>query len=203
MTKTKKIWFKLGLFVPIFYFGLFTVLGFLLKGYNPISTGMSELGAVDSPFRFFANILGFSFMGVTIMLFACAFFDRFRKNLHLKGVALLAFISGFFLFLVGFLPCDAGCVDVTLTGRLHSFTSTVPAILLPLAAIFSSYSLSKIWGNTVGSLSFFLGVASLLSGPAMFLSGSESYVGLIQRSGMGFSLIWIILVSFQVLQERK
>lgn len=54
-TSTKKLFILIGIIGPIFYFVLLTILGLLSKGYDPISTGMSEIGAVDSPFKNLMN----------------------------------------------------------------------------------------------------------------------------------------------------
>jgi hypothetical protein len=45
----------------------------------------------------------------------------------------LLVIAGAGMVVVGFFPCDAGCVDVTTTGRLHSVFSMPGAIGLPVA----------------------------------------------------------------------
>lgn len=42
------------------------------------------------------------------------------------------------MVVVGFLPCDAGCVDVTATGWLHGAFSALGAIGLPLAMMISA-----------------------------------------------------------------
>lgn len=192
-----------GIICPIFYFLLLTILGLMWTGYDPISTGMSEIGAVDSPFKDIMNYLGFSLLGISIILFSFGFKSFFKKNLHMDIAFILLLIGGIFMFLVGFFPCDPQCIDVSQTGRLHSFTSTVPAILIPLAAMLSAYPISIKWGKKWGYASFFIGVLSMASGPIMFIEIFSNYTGLIQRLGIGLSLSWIFIISIGIYREKR
>lgn len=102
------------------------------------------------------------------------------------------------MFLVGFLPCDSMCIDITIVGRLHSITSTVSAILIPIAIMVFAYPLLKIYGKNWGYFSFYIELASILAGPLMFIEVLSNYTGLIQRIGIGLSLLWIFLVSIKI-----
>lgn len=197
-----KIYIIFGLSGPIFYFLLLIFLGLMWNGYDPISTGMSELGAVDSPFRDVMNYLGFSLLGLSIVLFSIGFAHYFGKELQIRIAQTLLFFGGFTMFLVGFFPCDSNCIDVTQIGKIHSLLSTISAILIPLGLISSAYPISKKWNRTWGYTSFYLGILSLASGPIMFLDYSEAYVGLIQRLGIGLSLLWIVSVSWKIIGIR-
>lgn len=167
-----------------------------------MTQSMSEIGAVDSPFRNAMNYYGFSLLGIFIILFAFGFICNVKYSATIIISLVLLLISGMFMFLVGFFPCDAGCIDVTRTGELHSITSTVPAICLPLAAMVSAASLSDTYGKRWGSVLFLLGVISMGSGPLMFVSFFESRVGFIQRMGIGFSMLWMVVVSIKVLTQN-
>lgn len=201
--RTRKLLILSGIIAPVLFFTLLTILGLMWYGYNPISTGMSEIGAVDSPFKNIMNVFGFSLLGVFIVTFSTGFKIYFRKNLQMAFAFILLLIGGIFMFLVGFFPCDPQCIDVTLTGRLHSFTATVPAILIPLAAILSAYPISKKWNKKWGYFSFILGILSMVTGPLMFLEAMDNFTGLIQRLGTGFSLVWILIVSIRIYKESK
>ncbi len=188
---------------PIFYFSLLTVLGFMWKDYNPISTSMSEIGAVDSPFKDVMNYFGFSLLGLSIMLFSFEFKHHFNKISQSTIVFILLILGGIGMFLVGFFPCDPGCIDVTRTGRLHSISSTIPALLIPFAVILSAKPISRKWSKNWGYLSFCLGILSMSAGPLIFVKSIENFSGLIQRLGIGFSLSWIVLVSFKILRKYQ
>jgi len=199
--KTQRLLALSGIIGSIFFFTLLTILGLMWIGYNPITTGMSEIGAVNSPFKDIMNYLGFSLLGIFIAIFGIGFKAYFKNNLQLIIIFILLVIGGIFMFSVGFFPCDPQCIDVTLTGELHSITSTIPAILIPLAAMLSAYPISKIWGNRWGYASFSLGVFSMASGPIMLLESLYNFTGLIQRLGIGFSLLWIFIISLKINKE--
>ncbi|MFX1324751.1 MAG: DUF998 domain-containing protein [Promethearchaeota archaeon] len=201
--RTRKLLVLSGVIGPVLFFTLLSILGLVWMGYNPISTGMSEIGAVDSPFKNIMNIFGFSLLGVFIVIFSTGFKIFFRKNLQMAFTFILLLIGGIFMFLVGFFPCDPQCIDVTLTGRLHSFTATIPAISIPLAAMVSAYPISKNWNKNWGYLSFILGILSIAAGPLMFLEVMDNFTGLIQRLGIAISLLWIFIVSIKIYKETR
>lgn len=190
-----------GIIGPAFYWVLLTALGMIWTGYDPVSQSMSEIGAVDSPFKNAMNYAGFSLLGVFIILFSIGFVSCFHRSATIIISFALLLIGGVFMFLVGFFPCDAGCVDVTRTSELHSITSTIPAICLPLAAMLSAAAISMRWGNRFGTLLFFAGFLSMASGPLMFVPFFEDKIGLIQRLGIGFSLLWMMTVSAKALSR--
>ncbi|MFX0026371.1 MAG: hypothetical protein ACFE8M_08135 [Candidatus Hermodarchaeota archaeon] len=55
------------------FFTLLTILGLLWNGYNPISTRMSEIGAIDSPFQNIMNYLELSLLRIPIVIFSIGF----------------------------------------------------------------------------------------------------------------------------------
>jgi hypothetical protein len=201
--KTQRLLILSGTIGPVFFFTILTILGLMWSDYNPVITGMSEIGAIDSPFKDLMNYLGFSLLGIFIIIFSIGFKVYFKKNLQMTIVSILLLIGGIFMFTVGFFPCDPQCIDVSLIGELHSITSIIPAIIIPAAAMFSAYPISKIWGKNWGYLSFFLGILSLVSGPIMFLESLNNFAGLIQRLGIGFSLLWIFIISLKIYIETR
>jgi len=110
--KTQKLLILSGVIGPIFFFTLLTILGLMWEGYNPISTGMSEIGAVDSPFKNIMNYLGFSLLGFFIIIFSIGFKIYFTKNPQLAVGSIFLLIGGVFMFSVGFFPCDSQCIDI-------------------------------------------------------------------------------------------
>lgn len=164
-----KLFLMLGLFGPIYYIILLTLLGLLWDGYNPIATGMSEIGAVDSPYRYYMNFLGFSALGLFMISFAFGFRLFFKSHLQTNISFILILIGGLFMVAVGFLPCDSGCIDVTRTGELHSLASTFPAILIPFAAMIAAHPIYKHLNMRLGYTSFVLGILSLILGQSCLL----------------------------------
>jgi hypothetical membrane protein len=202
--KLHKLFLKAGIIGPIFYTLLLVLLGYLWPGYSPIRNYISELGGVESPFKLIMNVFGFMLLGVSLTLFSFGANATLSKNIYSRLVAAFTFLAGVFMVLVGFFPCDAGCVDVTLIGRLHTLTSVPPSILLPSAAMFSAFAIYTKSPNTrkYSILFFWLGVLSMLSGAVSTLPSLQVYIGLSQRAGMGFSLLWVVIASYYLLNVR-
>jgi hypothetical protein len=185
---------------PIAYIGLVTVLGLLWSGYDPIHQTQSELGAVDAPNALVMNVLGFMGLGVVILAFAGAYLAILRGAPWrlLAGVGLL--VAGAGMIVVGFFPCDPGCVDVTRTGELHGTFSMPGAIGLPAAAMLSAPAfrqdgrLGSRWQLT----SFVIGALALASGPLIATETLPGYEGLVQRLAMWAPLLWMSAVSFRL-----
>lgn len=188
-----------------FYLLLTLVLGLLWDGYDPIAQTQSELGAVDSPYGAVMNVAGFMTLGGTILAFAVAYYRALRPSpARLVAVALLL-VAAAGMVVVGFFPCDAGCIDVTATGRLHSWFSMPSAIGLPAAAMVSSLAFRRDgrWGTGWQVGSFWLGLVSLLGGPlvaADLLTGAN---GLLQRAAMWPSLLWMVAVAVRIVRDRR
>jgi hypothetical membrane protein len=189
-----------GVVGPLCYFVLVTVLGFLWEGYDPIRDTQSELGAVDAPYRLLMNVAGFMGVGVSILAFAAAYHLLLGQSLAKTLATSLLVIAGVFMVVVGFFPCDVGCVDVTQTGRLHSIFSMPGAIGLPVAAMISALvfrrdgRFSTPWQVT----SFWLGLVSLVSGPLIAAELVEGVNGLLQRAAMWTALAWMMAVSIKL-----
>ncbi|PKQ26598.1 MAG: hypothetical protein CVT64_05210 [Actinobacteria bacterium HGW-Actinobacteria-4] len=179
---------------PIAYAALITALGFTWAGYVPVRDSMSVLGAVDSPVRHVTNVGGFAGLGVVLLCFAGAYaWAVGRRTMAAVAVVFIA-LAGVFMIAVAFFPCDSGCIDVTATGRWHSYTSTPPAILLPLAAMASGgvfWARPDLFTRRWATASFWLGFASLMTGPALWLAATQPMLGLLQRVGIGLALVWV------------
>jgi hypothetical membrane protein len=190
----------LGAVGPVGYLVLVTVLGLLWDGYDPIRDTQSELGAVDSPYRLVMNLAGFMGLGVSILAFAAAYYLLLASSwAKVLATGLLA-IAGLGMVVVGFFPCDAGCVDVTATGRLHSLFSMPGAIGLPAAAMVSALVFRRDgrFGTAWQLVSFWLGLAALVSGPLIAAELVTGVNGLAQRTAMWTPLAWMVAVSIKL-----
>jgi len=185
---------------PVGYLVLVTVLGLLWDGYDPIRDTQSELGALDSPYRQVMNLAGFMGLGVSILAFAAAYYLLLASSwAKVLATGLLA-IAGLGMVVVGFFPCDAGCVDVTATGRLHSIFSMPGAIGLPAAAMVSVLVFRRDGrlGTAWQLVSFWLGLAALVSGPLIATELVGGVNGLVQRAAMWTPLVWMVAVSIRL-----
>jgi hypothetical protein len=91
------------------------------------------------------------------------------------------------MVVVGFFPCDPGCVDITGTSRLHSVFSMPGAIGLPAAAMLSALVFRSDGRFSVAwqVVSFWLGLAALVSGPLIAAEVLQGANGLLQRVACG------------------
>jgi hypothetical protein len=189
-----------GIAGPICYIGFVSLLGLLWAGYDPIKQTQSELGAVDAPHGLLMNVAGFMALGVVILAFAAAYHLVLRPSAWRWAAAGLMVLAGVGMVTVGFFPCDAGCVDVTRTGELHSTFSMPGAIGLPAAVMLSSLAfrsdgrLGPAWQLT----SLLLGLATLASGPIVAADLLSDHLGLLQRAGMWTPVLWMSAVSLRL-----
>jgi hypothetical membrane protein len=190
----------IGIVGPVSYVVLVTVLGFLWPGYDPIRQTQSELGAVDAPLGPVMNVAGFIALGLVVLAFAGVYLLVLRRGgWALAAVAALV-VAGVGLVVVGFFPCDAGCVDVTRTGELHSFFSMPPAIGLPVAMMLSAAAFREDGrlGASWQAASFALGALGLAAGPVIAAELAAGYDGLLQRVAMWVPVLWVSAVSLRL-----
>jgi hypothetical protein len=190
----------IGVVGPLCYLVLVTVLGFLWEGYDPIRDTQSELGAVDSPYRLLMNVAGFMGVGVSILAFSSAYYSVLRQSWAKTLATGLLVIAGVFMVVVGFFPCDAGCIDVTGTGQLHSIFSMPGAIGLPVAAMLSALVFRRDgrFSTAWQVISFWLGLVTLASGPIIAAELVEGVNGLLQRAAMWPSFLWMMAVALKL-----
>ncbi len=191
---------SIGVAGPVFYIVFVTVLGAMWEGYDPIRDTQSELGAVNSPYQTLMNVVGFMGLGVCILAFAGAYGLVLRGGWARTLATGMLVVAGVGMITVGFFPCDAGCVDVTSTGRLHGTFSMPAAIGLPVAAMLSSlvFRSDGRFGAGWQVVSFWLGLLALASGPIVQAGLMEGMLGLLQRAGMWPPLIWMSAVSLRL-----
>jgi hypothetical membrane protein len=199
-TSPRRVLALIGVVGPVGYLVLVTVLGLLWDGYDPIRDTQSELGAVDAPYRLVMNLAGFMGLGVCILAFAAAYWLLLPPSAAKLLSAGLLGLAGVGMVVVGFFPCDAGCVDVTVTGRLHSLFSMPGAIGLPAAAMVSALVFRRDgrFGAAWPVVSFWLGLAALVSGPLIAAELLQGANGLLQRAAMWPPLLWMLAVSFKL-----
>jgi hypothetical membrane protein len=175
-------------------------LGLAWSTYDPVRDTQSELGAVDSPFRWVMNTLGFTGLGLSIVAFAVAYWLLLRGGgLRWVAVGLLT-LAGAGMVIVGNFPCDPGCVEVTTTGRLHGLFSAPGAIGLPAAAMVSASVLRRDgrWSTTWQVASFTVGALTLASGPLIAAEVLPRANGLLQRAGMWPALAWMVAIALRL-----
>ena len=202
---TARLLLLIGATGPVYCIALTLVLGWAWEGYDPIQQTQSELGAIDAPNGNLMNIAGFMALGAIILFFAAAYAVEIHNSAwKLLAVGLLV-LAGLGMVAVGFFPCDAGCVDVTATGRLHSTLSMPGAIGVPLAVMISSPALRADGRFGVGwqAASFWIGLVCLATGPVVALELLPDVDGLLQRFGMWLPLLWVSALSISLTRRES
>ncbi|NWF86916.1 DUF998 domain-containing protein [Candidatus Bathyarchaeota archaeon] len=113
----------------------------------------------------------------------------------------LIIIAGVDMVIVGFFPCDQGCVNVSSTGIAHSITATIASIATTFGMLVVSLRLKKDsrWQSYwIFTLTLAAG-ATFLSPLPMFPIFSP-WAGLLQRLGLGLALFWMEVISIKLLR---
>ena len=202
--KTGVILALCGIMGPIVYALVTGILGLLWAEYNPISIGMSELGAVGAPHATFMNTFGFQLLGVLMAAFGFGLHRSLRNGWLSKIGAALIVIGGIDMIAVGFFPMDPAGLPSSLTNVGHDITATLASNAIIIGMIVTSLSFRKdnqwrcYWLFTLG-----FAIASLALSPFPMLPIYNPYAGLIQRLAMGFSLLWIEVISIKLLSLAR
>ena len=185
---------------PVFYVVLTAVLGLAWTGYDPVRQTQSELGSVGAPHAAIMNFAGFSLLGVVLLGFAFVFRSSIPGGTGTCFATILIAIAGLGMGVVGFFPCDPGCIDVTATGRLHATFSMPGAIGLPLAMMISAglFRRDLRFGRRWQVASFLVGALSLMSGPVIAAGLLNDVDGLLQRAAMWPPLLWTSVVALRI-----
>lgn len=184
---------------PACYVALTVVLGMLWPGYDPVRQTQSELGAVGAPHAAIMNVLGFGGLGLATAAFAVLVSARVAPGRWRTAVmvALVAASAG--LLLVAVFPCDAGCVDVTPSGRIHGTVSAMAAIGLPVAVALSAGALrhDARFGTSWLVAATVIGIVSLAAGP-LIASDGVAAPGLLQRAAMWIPITWMAATAWRL-----
>ncbi|MFX0063907.1 MAG: DUF998 domain-containing protein [Candidatus Hermodarchaeota archaeon] len=196
-----------GIITPILYIGLIIILGALEPGYNHLTTMMSVLGGVEGIRGVIFNI-GVALMGILIILFAIVLQKNINEGKGSKIATILFILGGLGLIGAAIFHCNQDCTNVIerdITGILHMISAFISGMSLAIAPLFVYFRLKKDpqWQKYAGyTLATF--IASNIPGITLwvtYLTGNRirELEGLIQRLGIVFVLIWIGVISVQML----
>jgi hypothetical membrane protein len=176
---------------------VFTVLGFVYPGYNPVSQFISELATSEAPHNIIMNIFGFNVFGLYLIFFGFGLYLGVKKH-PLTTISMVLFIiSGVFIFALSMFPCDTGCRNITFIGIGHNFLIKFPSIAMPIAILLSLYPLWKDskWRNYWWLFFLQIGIFLIIFSPIALLFDLSLVEGLIQRLGLSVPLSWIFIMS--------
>lgn len=190
-----------GILGPILYIVVITIVGYLHPDYNHISQSMSELGAIDAPYKLIANTLGFPLLGLFMIAFAIGIDHGIKRNRASRVGPALVVLSGVSMIVTGIFPCDSGCIDVSRIGTTHSVFATIAAISFSIAPIFIAIrQWFDIRWKQYTLFSWVIAIVTLLLSMLYSLDIFESHIGLLQRLSMGLPLIWMEVMSIKLLR---
>ena len=189
-----------GILGPVINAIVFTILGSLYPGYNPISQFISELATSEAPHNEIMNIFGFNLFGLYLIFFGIGLYLGVERHILITISMILFVISGICIFSLSMFPCDIGCSNLTFTGIGHNLIIKFPSIAMPAAILLSLYPLwkDKNWQNYWWLFFLQIGIFLVIFYPIAIFSDLSLVNGLIQRLGLGVPLSWIFIMSVKL-----
>ena len=199
-----------GLFAPVFYIVLVSVLGLLEPDFNHKTDMMSILGGVKGIRGRVFNV-GVVVTGLLLIVFAYGLHQNINKGVGSKTGPILIVLAGLGLFGSAIFSCNANCLNVietrTTIGILHMMSALVAGSCLAISPFFILFRMKKdpLW-KKYRSFTLAIGVLSNLPGIVLWVSiftvRIPEWEGVIQRLGLLFPFIWIFTLSLRQLVLR-
>lgn len=197
---TLKLLSFFGIILPIFDIMIFSILGAIRPGYNPLTQMISELGEVSAPNSTFASVY-FIVGGILLILFAIGLYQGLKE---IKGAWIGPFLlalDGVFDYIgSGVFPCDLGCTGQKFSGMMHLFVSLIGMVAMTLVPFFIWKSL-KGEGKWQGydKLSLIIGIIIVVMiGVFMISFATNILTGLTQRILYYIYLSWIFIMAVKL-----
>lgn len=188
----------LGLIEPIFYFLLITVMGFRRRNYHLEENYISELSSINIPRHGVINFISFGLLGLSVGLHAIALSNSVMAHPLLGFGTGCLLVAALGLILLAIVPTEPS--GNTLRSKSHRSITFLPAAGIPLGIL--TYSLIFLndpnWQPGWSIISIILASLILIS-DQILLNKPLWIIGLIQRLGVGFALLWIFLTSLGML----
>ncbi len=162
-----------GILGPVINAILFTILGIIYPGYNPIRQLISELATSDAPHNIIMNILGFNLFGLYMVLFGFSIYRGIIKHILTTISNILFIFSGICIFTLSMFPCDPGCRSITLLGIGNNLIVIFPSIAIPLGIALLVYPLwrDNNWRNYSWFFFLQLGIFLVIFSPLIIYLG--------------------------------
>ena len=188
---------------PILFIVAILVFGLLRPGYDPIRQYMSELGETGAPNAIEYNMPAFLLGALTIAI-AFGLHRGIGEGKGSKLAPILIAVGGVGWVGASFFHCDPGCVNESVTGKLHDLTGIIavpPLIIAPLAILprlkqdnrWQSY---RPFSRIVGALGVVLFAVMFTAEVSPALA---PYRGLTQRVTFFTPLLWMEVMAIRLL----
>jgi len=147
------------------------------------------------------NIAGLDLLGMLMIVFSFGLRRGLPEGINSKFGSILVAAAGASLVGTAFFPCDPGCVNQSLSGKMHDVFASIPAVAIILALLLISNSMKrdirwqKYWVYTLAT-----SILTILCSFLLIFSVLEGCGGLVQRFGMGIPLLWMMASAIHLLR---
>jgi hypothetical membrane protein len=196
-----------GIIAPIFYASLAITMGLIKTGYSHRTMMMSILGGVGGLRGFVFNI-GVTLTGLLLIAFAIGLHRGISEGRGSKVGPLLIVLAGAGMMGAGIFHCDSGCANVlsrTFTGIMHTVSAFIAGLCLAISpfVVFPRIRRDRLWGN-LKWYTLATGILANIPGLIFWISLATiripAWEGLIQRLGLAIPLLWVEVMSIQLLR---
>jgi hypothetical protein len=186
----------LGIIAPLLFFILmYLIFPSFYTEYDSSNQHISQLGAIDSPVQFYANIFGFYLFGVLLTLFSLAVLKLSRLTVGHKTSAVFLLMTGISISLVAFFPCDIECSATSTTGIMHLILAGTQLLFLISSVIV--FSLSEPLKCKISKHVRLMFYIWLIPSSIWFLNVIFNFhsdgVGLIQRISLAMTYFFVVV----------
>lgn len=188
----------------IFFLTVYFIFPLFYPGYDILNQTISELGAANSPIKTLTNVFGFSLFGILLMIFSYGVFRSKELNDLGKLSALLFFITGVMMYLVGIFYGSSINGVYSILDTLHVITANYQFPVL--AAGFIIFALSVTNHPRLRFLTpivLGLGILTLILAYFFFFTHNLPYQGIFQRAAIGLPYIIIAIIAFSMYKLQK
>jgi hypothetical membrane protein len=201
----KKSYAYFGILGPLIYILAVIIGGAIRNDYSTLYNAISELTMANAPNKLLLDVL-FGIYNIFLLIFGLgAYFDTSINVKKFKITALLLVIIGFMGLLILIFTQDPRGAPETLHGSLHILLSGITAALTILSILVAGISFREYPNLKIFSwYSYITGILIIISGGlgAASLANNGSYGGLFERITIFLFMIWVITLSYIILNDK-
>ncbi|MFX1438604.1 MAG: DUF998 domain-containing protein [Promethearchaeota archaeon] len=195
-----------GVIAPFLYLILVFGLGFLEPGYNQMTDMMSILGGVEGLRGWLFN-LGVIIIGLLVAIFGLGLHPFLNDGDGSKVGPSMLVLGGIGLIGGGIFHCDQDCTNFLTrnpTGIMHMISSALAGMLIAMSLFVLYFRIRRdpVW-ERLGGFTLLMALLGNGAGITLWITFATTRLsaieGLIQRVGIIAPLLWIAIVSLQML----
>lgn len=194
-----------GLIAPVVFVIVVLVLAGAQPGYSHLHQYISELGAIGEINAVWVNYLGIFWFGLSLILFAPAFYQLIRPGKRASTVCGALVLTGIGFIVLAVSPCDAGCSlnSPSLMAQIHNNAAIICFVLMiSVTGVLSVRRVTGYQPTFYYSFCLIMTVLLVFSFIKINLIGYQGpYAGLFQRLFIGIFSIWLICTAWLALRK--